>query len=77
MRALSHHSAADTKKLDDFYRMLDKERKDWYNQQIEEEAEPPKQEEPPKQSKRQFDLFDESSSESEYEKTQLKDALSK
>jgi hypothetical protein len=49
--------------------MLDKERKDWYNQQIEEEAEPPKQEEPPKQSKRQFDLFDESSSESEDEKT--------
>jgi hypothetical protein len=35
---LSHHSAADTKKLDDFYRMLDKERKDWYNHQIEEEA---------------------------------------
>jgi hypothetical protein len=55
--------------------MLDKERKDWYNQQIEEvEVEPPKQDVPPK---RQFDLFDESSSESEDEKTQMKDALSK
>ena len=56
--------------------MLDKERKDLYNQQIEEvevEAEPPK-EVPPK---RQFDLFDESSSESEDEKSQLKDAISK
>lgn len=75
LRALSHHSqAADPKKLDDFYRMLDKERKDWYNQQIEEvEVEPPKE----VPSKRQFDLFDESSSESEDEKTQMKDALSK
>jgi hypothetical protein len=38
-------------------------------------VEPLKQEEVP--LKRQFDLFDESSSESEDEKTQMKDALSK
>lgn len=35
VRSVSLEGSA-PKKLDDFYRMLDKERKDWYDQQIDD-----------------------------------------
>ena len=54
--------------------MLDKERNDWYTKQIDDQAseEPPsvsKEPEAPK-PKKQFDLFDESSSDDEQNQVQ-------
>ena len=70
--------------MDEFYRMLDRERKDWYNLQIKEDDDQSSEKKEPEiitqPIKKQFDLFDDSSSEEEGDvdgKKNIKEALEK